>query len=594
MEIGVPGKPRLPGNAGAQSDSSVESPRTTDDPDLHRDGHGFQTPHRSCTAKGVGATLPRPDRVAQPFKPDPNPSTRKPAGFIAWLGKLRSQAEKAGISEKTLNTILAPDNSALPFDPVVIRAKSAQPELRDEAGSYIESRLDRLGERAVGHLRKLGPQLEAFANTGGYIPIQGDPPKDGHGVPPEVVIALWGMESGFGKDLGSHDIFSALGSLGFHDAKRRDLWVQNFIAALHLVQSGHVDRRSLQGSWAGAWGQTQFLPENVTRYGVDATGDGRTDLRGDRLDALASTGHFLMMQGYRRGQPILSVVTLSDAFDYRLSGRGRRLGDERDASKTRTVEQWRDLGVNVPKEIPGDLKARVVLPQGHKGPAFLIYDNYYALLGYNNSDKYALTGGLLAQRGVGVDHDLAWPAELGLSSYESKALQEILKKEKLYSGLIDGILGLDSQDATQTLQAQEGFVPDGYPNRAFLEHLAKKHGITELPPRPLIFEERAWLQAGLQHAGFDPKGLDGLWGPGAQGAFSAYLECTGRTADIPQRIVLDALGPPVLAAMLRERGFEPGSTPEDLKRAVNSYRDRHGLSETSHAGVVAHMLKIAS
>jgi membrane-bound lytic murein transglycosylase B len=222
------------------------------------------------------------------------------------------------------------------------------------------------------------------------------------------------------------------------------------------------------GSWAGAMGQTQFIPTTYNSHAVDFDGDGRRDIWNDAADALASTANYLQSSGWQKGQPWGFEVQLPQGFDYLLA----------DGAQRKSVAQWLAMGVNLPagSAIPpgsDQLQAALLLPAGYRGPAFLVLDNFRAILKYNNSSAYALGVSLLSQRfGGGGYLQGQWPKDdLPLSRTERIELQTLLTAKGYDAGNPDGIIGANTRKAIRSAQAAQSWPADGYPTHKLLESL---------------------------------------------------------------------------------------------------------------------------
>ncbi|RZI92938.1 MAG: lytic murein transglycosylase, partial [Variovorax sp.] len=278
------------------------------------------------------------------------------------------------------------------------------------------------------------------------------------------VVAIWGMESNYGGNYGNTPTIDALATLGFEG--RREAFAQReLIAALQIIDRGDIDAARLIGSWAGAMGQTQFLPSNFLAYAVDADGDGRRDIWGSMPDVVASTANFLARSGWQAGQPWGVEVRLPTGFDH-----GRA-----DTSVRQTSAQWAAEGVQGVdgRQLPDLADGTVLLPAGARGPAFLVGPNFRAILRYNNSTSYALAVGLLAQRlegGAGVQAQ--WPRDLvALSRSETRELQTALNERGFASGTADGVMGPATREGVRGYQRSVGLPADGYPSAELLQRL---------------------------------------------------------------------------------------------------------------------------
>ncbi|MFT4103588.1 MAG: lytic murein transglycosylase [Burkholderiaceae bacterium] len=364
--------------------------------------------------------------------------------FDAWLARFRADAKAAGIDEATLRDGL----KNVRLLPKVIELDRAQPEFTRPLWDYLDTAVS--AQRIARGQAKL-QELRAVA----------DAAASRYGVPPEVIIAIWGMESNYGAYFGEIPTIDALATLAYEG--RRANWArQQLIAALRILQNGDITRARMVGSWAGAMGQTQFLPSNFLAYAVDADGDGRRDIWGSMPDVIASTAHFLRREGWQPGQIWGTEVRLPAGFDH---------GRADDKLRQRSA-QWAAEGVRAADggALPDLEEAAILLPAGARGPAFLVGPNYRAILRYNNAMSYALGVGLLAQRiagGPGVA--AAWPRDLvPLSRSDVRALQQALNDKGFDSGAPDGMLGPATRGAIRRYQRSVGLAADGYPTEELL------------------------------------------------------------------------------------------------------------------------------
>jgi len=269
-------------------------------------------------------------------------------------------------------------------------------------------------------------------------------------------VAIWGVETGFGAVMGQYDVIRSMATLAAQG--RRRAWAEaQILAALKIISAGEATREQLKGSWAGAMGQTQFLPETYVSTAVDFEGDGRRDIWGSSVDALASAANLLLKGGWKPGQPWAREVLLRAGFDLGLS-EGPNLAP--------TV--WAALGLRpadgwgwTPKD--ADLPASLILPAGAKGPAFLIFANHMAIRSYNNATAYALAVGLLADRIAGAAPLVTpWPVETPLSHADRVGAQLALAQLGFDVGAADGVIGLRTRKALRSWQASVGIGADGY------------------------------------------------------------------------------------------------------------------------------------
>jgi len=365
--------------------------------------------------------------------------------FDAFLAALWPDAEKAGITRATFDAALA----GLTPDPGVIAARRRQPEYGKPFGDYLAS-LVSASRIAVGQRKSAQWSVTLRAVEKMF------------GVDPSIIVAIWGIESSFGDGEDRWDVFRSLATLAqarFHHPFFRD----ELLSALRILQDGHIPRREFRGSWAGAMGQTQFMPSSFLRYAVDFDGDGKADIWRNVPDVLASIANYVQKTGWQPGQPWGFEVAVPSGFDYRIS-RG-------------TFADWTKLGFThadgstLPAAVPGS--AILFFPSGAAGPAFLVTDNFIVLKRFNNSDAYALAVGALSDRLRGLPPiRRAWPGnDVQPSRDERIALQHALAKLGYPIAEFEGHLDFDLRDALRDQQRRFGMIPDGHPSRAILERL---------------------------------------------------------------------------------------------------------------------------
>lgn len=403
----------------------------------------------ACTSVppvGVSApALPVPGiAAAAPAAPDALHPDQK---FAQWVDEFSTYARQSGIQDETLQLAFA----GIRFVPRVIASDRAQPEFTRKVWDYLDSAVSpsRIS-RGQEKLQQNRPAIDAAAVR--------------FGVPAEVLVAIWGMESNYGSHTGDIPTIDALASLGFEG--RRAQWARGqLLAALRILQSGDIARAQMLGSWAGAMGQTQFLPSNFLAYAVDADGDGRRDIWGSVPDVMASTANFLARSGWKADQPWGTEVRLPPGFDFARA----------DAAVRRTAVQWAEEGVQSVDgtPLPALLDSSILLPAGARGPAFLVGPNFRAVLRYNNSTSYALAVGMLAQRLVGgAALQALWPRELqALTRTQLLELQTLLNAAGFDSGTPDGMSGPATQRGVRGYQRSLGLPADGYPTLDLLQRL---------------------------------------------------------------------------------------------------------------------------
>lgn len=291
------------------------------------------------------------------------------------------------------------------------------------------------------------------------------------GVAPNVVVGVWGVESNFGQNLGGRPLVQSLATLSCF-GRRQAYFRGEFAAALRILQEGHIAPDKLVGSWAGAFGQTQFMPSTFFRSAVDFDGDGRRDIVDSVPDALASTAKFLQNAGYRRGEPWGFEVRLPPGFDTSDASRKNK----------RPIDAWRRAGVTLAdgSALPDSLpSAGLLLPARSRaagGPAFLVGRNFDTLYSYNASENYALAiaqlSNLVASPNAGVAFVTPWPTDdPGLSRAQNRELQTLLLARGHDIGSADGMIGAKTREAVKVEQKRLGMKADGRAGQKLLADL---------------------------------------------------------------------------------------------------------------------------
>lgn len=290
--------------------------------------------------------------------------------FATFLAEIKKEALKEGISAATIDAAFA--NLVAP-DARVLRHDRAQPESKSRFTYYKKSVLNKeriaKGRKLLRRHKVLLHKIEK--NTG---------------VPGPYIVALWGVESDYGSSTGGFQIIPALATLAY-DGRRADFFRKELIAALWILEQGHIAPQAMTGSWAGAMGQVQFMPFSFLAFAADGDGDGKKNIWSNRADALASAGHYLGQKGWKRGERWGRAVVLPPDFDDALLGRENK----------KALSVWQDLGVRLPggQNLPKtDIKGAIVIPGD--GQAFLVYGNYDVLMDWNRSLYFATSVGLLA------------------------------------------------------------------------------------------------------------------------------------------------------------------------------------------------------
>ncbi len=376
------------------------------------------------------------------------PAAASSGGQGAYLSELWSQARARGIPRKLFDEAFA----NFEISPKIMKLTTSQPETLSTTQDYIEARVGaRRIETGQIKVREWSTTLASIEKT--------------YGVPAEVVVAIWGIETNYGGYVGGNNVVHALATLA-HEGYRDAYFRNELMTALEILRDGHVTPNQMVGSWAGAMGQTQFMPSSFVSFAVDFQGDGRADIWNSVQDALASTANYLRKNGWRHGEAWGYEVKLPPDFDYAKAW----------SVKRQTLREWQKLGVlradgkRFPR--PGD-PARFFLPAGGSGPAFLLLRNFEVIKRYNNSDSYALSVAHLSDRlGAGQPFVASWPSGvLPLSSAERKELQGLLAQLGYYDGEVDGRIGAETRSAIVRFQQQKNMRADAFPTKRLLQLL---------------------------------------------------------------------------------------------------------------------------
>ncbi|MGE4373735.1 MAG: lytic murein transglycosylase [Xanthobacter sp.] len=374
------------------------------------------------------------------------------ANFPRCIASLWPEAQAKGVSRQTFERY----TRNLQPDMQIMKYLDSQPEFSKPIGDYVEM--------LVSNYRvKKGQEILAkYKNVF-------DAAERAYGVDRYAVAAIWGIESSYGhpSGIGNRNVLEATATLSCI-GRRQDYFRTEFIATLQILERGDVPYKDLKGSWAGAFGPTQFMPTSFHRFAVDFDGDGKRDVVNSIPDIIASTANNLKLDGWQYGKTWGYEVKLPPGFDYRYANRKFK----------QSLGQWASLGVTRPSGSgfprPND-QAYLLLPSGAKGPAFLMLGNFDAILKYNPADAYALAIGHLSDRLRGYGgFAQSWPKEeRGLSRAERVEIQNRLTRMGYDIGPVDGILGSKSRAAIQDFQARSGLLPDGYPDVALLQQMRR-------------------------------------------------------------------------------------------------------------------------
>ena len=357
--------------------------------------------------------------------------------FEEFLDQVRKTATEQGVSKSTIDKAffeLTPRPSAIASD-------KAQAEFNQNFWHYVNKRVSKV---------RLNNGKDTLKNNASLL----SKTSEKYGVPAYVIVAFLGLESNYGNYMGSESLIRSLATLAY-DKRRSKFFTRELIAVLKLMDKKTIPFDAT-GSWAGAMGAVQFMPTNVIAYGVDANNDGKVDLWNEKADIYASAANFLNKLGWKKGEKWGREALIPKNFDYQLTG----LDNEK------TVNEWAALGVrrgnnsNLPKS---NFKASLIVPMGHRGPAFLVYRNFDTIMGWNRSILYALSVAYLSDRLNGNAKLSAKTIDEPLLSKEDiMQIQNTLNLLGYDTGTPDGMAGSKTRKATRQFQSDIGLTADGY------------------------------------------------------------------------------------------------------------------------------------
>jgi membrane-bound lytic murein transglycosylase B len=384
--------------------------------------------------------------VATPVTAEPD-AAEPIESFASCIERLQRRALAEGLSEPVVTEVLG----SVSYSEKVIELDSRQPEFAETFTNYLDKRVN---EKRINTGRELlekhRPLLLRLQQT--------------YGVPPQYLLSFWGLETNYGSYTGNLAVLDSLATLAC-DPRRSSYFSSELMAALQIVDDG-VPAANMQGSWAGAMGQTQFMPSVYRRFARDGDGDGKVDLWNSAPDALTSAAAFLQHIGWEPGWRWGREVILPEGFAYIDAGRGNR----------QPLEFWRQGGVRTTQGalVPElDVPTAIIVPSGHKGPAFAVYPNFDVILRWNRSDFYAIAVGHLADRINGAGSlQQPPPADAPrLSKQQVEQMQTTLNARGFGAGEADGVLGRGTRAAIRRYQQAEGLVADGFPDSRVLAGL---------------------------------------------------------------------------------------------------------------------------
>jgi membrane-bound lytic murein transglycosylase B len=373
------------------------------------------------------------------------------ANFRSCLAELWPLAERRGVSREVYEANVA----GLTPDLRIMDLMDAQPEFTKSFWDYLDILVN---EARITNGRAILAQHRASF----------DAMEKAYGVDRHFVAAIWGVESNYGTQIGERSVVRSTATLACI-GRRQDFFREEFLSALEILARGDVRADHLVGSWAGAFGPTQFMPTSFKKYAIDFDGDGRRDVVDSIPDLVASTANNLKKDGWVTGQTWGYEVVLPQGFNFLLA----------DRSKMMTMREWERAGIHRAggKAFPRpDDKAYLLVPAGAQGPGFLMLQNFRVIMKYNPAEAYAMAIGHLADRLRGGEAFVqAWPRhERVLTRAERYELQQHLAQRGYDVGEPDGRLGGKTRNALRQFQAAEGQVPDGFASGAVLDRLRSR------------------------------------------------------------------------------------------------------------------------
>ncbi|MGD8175450.1 lytic murein transglycosylase [Marinimicrobium sp. ARAG 43.8] len=362
--------------------------------------------------------------------------------------RFAQQAEQEDLTSESVRNALA----GLQWSERVIELDRRQPEFTTPFSDYLGRRVT--DQRVEDGRRLLRENRDLLRKV-----------ERQYGVPAPYLVAFWGLETNFGRFFGKMSVLDSLATLAC-DERRSTYFTRELMAALKIIEEGAINPPQMEGSWAGAMGHVQFMPSVFLRYAVDYDEDGKRDLWNSLPDAMASAANFLNHLGwddeYRWGRE----VTLPENFPYLEAGLKNR----------KTLAEWQRQGVRQTSgaALPdADIEAALLIPSGHRGPAFLVYSNFRVIMGWNQSEYYAVAVGHLADRiaGAGQLHQAPPADSPRLNREQVMALQEALNDKGHDAGKVDGIWGPGTRAALSRFQDAQDMVADGFPDPKVLSAL---------------------------------------------------------------------------------------------------------------------------
>ncbi len=372
--------------------------------------------------------------------------------YLVWLDNLKSEMLKKGIRQETLDKVYG-ENDFYHEKPQAVLHDRKQPEFVFTSADYLNRLVCKeRAEQAAVKYKENKALLQKVAQQ--------------YALPAEYLIAFWGAETNFGTTFGGYNVFDALTEMSY-DKRRAKFFTNELYNALKILQEQKFEPAKMQSSWAGAMGNFQFMPTTYNKYAVDFNANGKIDIWDEFDDAAASAANYLTAIGWEKDIPWGWQVELPWNFDYALSGR----------DKKQSIAFWKQKGVQ-PKDgwgkIKDDVLSAVVTPEGARGEAYLVTDNFHKIMQWNRSENYALAIGLLADyaKGKKAWRKIKHNSEHKLKSDDVKKVQQFINQRGLAKLDEDGTLGSKTKEAIKVLQKEAMLPQDGYPSAVLLDKIA--------------------------------------------------------------------------------------------------------------------------
>lgn len=368
--------------------------------------------------------------------------------FENWKKEFRKTALDQGVEKSNLNKVL----SEVKLLANVLESDKKQSEFLLTFWDYSTRTLS---ESRIKKGREIIKENQAFLKS----------VEKKYGVPASYLVAFWGLETNYGLFKGKIKTIDALATLAF-DKRRRAFFTKEFITLLKLMDQGETT--VFYGSWAGAFGNFQFMPTTYAAYGVDADGDGKKDIINSLPDAFSSAANYLSKMGWQKNEPWGREAVFYKKVNWnKISSKDKR-----------KISEWIALGVKPVQNISNEeknIEAKLVMPMGYQGPKFLVYSNFDRILRWNNSVLYALSVGLLSDMLQNKDFKLhAKNKNEKISKKDVERIQVLLSDKGFYNGTVDGILGKNTRKSIRVYQKRKGLPQDGYPSVQLIKKLTKE------------------------------------------------------------------------------------------------------------------------